>query len=684
MVVMPLEFLPQNYWFAAAAVMLLANESLLLRPIRWIVAWVLTSLFVTFYAMSTGTALTLASLPVALWMVGRAWRDERRSFLYFCCILAAIIGLLCVITPFGRVAFSLVRYLAENAAINAVANGVPWGETFGKGLNSSTIMSSGFLTELLRLAWIFGIVIIGIVAWKEATGRPEERNQKLLVLSALVGFFPLALTAYSFGRINPGLPRSGFISVWMLTFAFPVLLATKRSRTQINSAIIILAAVGAACYALMGGQLPEVSRLSSRAVAAADVRADQLRGNPALPNLGNMVLDPYRQDGLSELQQVLKGLLRAGETFLDLTNHSARYFFLGYPVPILEPAIYNAPAATTQDRIIGQLVTSPPPVILIEGDNITWDGAVLPLRAGLVYRHVMSLGYLPIKRGRYILLAEPERGAKLSPVLPEDHLYISTLTNAGWMNGISKDGRQAAFLPRYPADIENLLPGDKLIFPHAGERLVTGTSHGAVLVEGGPLDPLKDGGSRKVRIRRMHSLPAQASEAELREVRLSLLDSAFRVGHLQKIPVGWGRSWGSISPLIKETARYRAAGIGNAAVSPGGLSSGLRLVYPTEGLRVSDAQYLAFNLSCSGNRARAPELVVQWIESDSQSYDDKRSIRFYGEEGLLLVPLDSSPRWFMSRSIGEVRITLTEQSSCEGFDVEHIRFFKRTSSWSQD
>jgi hypothetical protein len=128
-----------------------------------------------------------------------------------------------------------------------------------------------------------------------------------------------------------------------------------------------------------------------------------------LPNLGLVDIQPEHLARLVQLRRALDALLDQDETYLDLTNRNAEYYYLNRPVPIESGALYNLPNDVQQLRAIDRLAAAPVPVILAGGDAIAHDGGPPSLRTHVIYRYVMGLGYTPIRVGPLVLLVRPDR-----------------------------------------------------------------------------------------------------------------------------------------------------------------------------------------------------------------------------------------------------------------------------------
>jgi hypothetical protein len=133
-----------------------------------------------------------------------------------------------------------------------------------------------------------------------------------------------------------------------------------------------------------------------------------------IPALGTGVMDPAHVGRLSETRRLLDDVLDPGETYLDLTNRHAQYFYFDRRPPIESGAIYNLVAEGQQLRAIAALRRDRPPAVLVSSDNILHDGGPAGLRAPLVYRDaLLAPGYAQVVTPRQLWLLRVDRLARL-------------------------------------------------------------------------------------------------------------------------------------------------------------------------------------------------------------------------------------------------------------------------------
>jgi hypothetical protein len=181
------------------------------------------------------------------------------------------------------------------------------------------------------------------------------------------------------------------------------------------------------------------------------------------------------------------------------------------------------------------------------------------------------------------------------------------------------------------------------------------------------------------------SIP-QIGTKDAQDIRLKLLDEAFRVDDLKKIPRAWGLSFESLQSelqLVKSLDgtipttlraveplspnRYRVTG--NAP----------QITFNLETLNLNgrDAGILAFDFV--GKRSRkAVTFNVHW-ESRSQSTPDADSVvRFSAKSSKVLVPLDAAPRWLLAEGIKTLRLELAQPVPVSTFSITNVALFQRS------
>ena len=380
---------------------LIANRTLCRNPWRWLLAWGIGAVFLPLYSPPTGSAMFVASLPLAGWMAVRAYHYHgpeagRRGLLTFFLAAGAFVGALALLfTPVGSVFKGFVNFLLENAQANSVANGIPW--RWGK-------------HGLIQILWIPASMTIIALMWKTSVAQKNRDRLTVLIFGSALFFFSCALVPYSFGRIDDtGISRAGSMSLWLLYFGIPIMILLIH-RPRIAATFLLI-------FPLYGGFLQ--ASIASQEVKSWSMLVDRLSGR-GIEEVVETAGDRNRQipsghkgapadttlTASGDLRVIIDTLLTPDETYFDLTNHSAQYFHLQRPVPSLESAVYNAPSSMTQARMLGQLQKTVPPVAIAEGNTIIFDGGSVSLRSNRIYRY-FTLRYVPVRIGGYTFLVAP-------------------------------------------------------------------------------------------------------------------------------------------------------------------------------------------------------------------------------------------------------------------------------------
>jgi hypothetical protein len=343
-----------------------------------------------------------AAYPVAswLWHSGNLRRTAVPVALAFLAVSASWIA----VPSLYAVTMAAVRYLAENSAVNYQAYGIPWDASWGWSLSKT----SGALFEAIRWTWM---LVPAAAVWLVASGKlgkqPLRHPGFPVIVFAVV--FLVLLTQYSVGRIDPAaLSRPGKASMQALVLGALVLVAivwTLRGR--------LLTTAGIAIWAAMFGALPADPLHGVGAALGSNVRPGALTDFAALGyrHMGVGVADPGHLARLKQVKQVVDALADADESYLDLTNRTALYAYVGRPMPI-EAAPYNLTHERMQQRSLERLSRRPPPLVLVAADNFNHDGRSASIRTHLLYRWVVS-NYEPARIGNLVVAVRPDRVERL-------------------------------------------------------------------------------------------------------------------------------------------------------------------------------------------------------------------------------------------------------------------------------
>jgi hypothetical protein len=399
--------------------LVLASPALLARPWTWLLAWGGLSLLHTFYNPSSGVALGVGLVPVALLMgyrALRAWKAEGPPARPWVMAVVALAGLL-VLALLGRQIWGLVEFIRGNGATNTTAYGVSLGDQgSGPGWFPSR---SRLLWETFRIGgWLYGAVALWALLCRARFGdeaTASERDSAKVLAWGSIGFAFL-LVPYSMGRVDPEhMSRSGTISMMVLGTLIPLVLVLE-SRWRRQRLWLVPVLVGALVGLRGGMEFTEPSLLVTRPLLAVQVPPElKLTDGRELgmPRLGKEFFPPQRLEALQTFQRVLAEVLEPSETYFDLSNRSALYYFLDMPVPGVYAADFTAVGEVAQRQVLEALKRDPPPVVRL-GPHTRFDGGLASLRSFRVYRWLMEQGYAYYEKDGIQLLLRPDRYAKVA------------------------------------------------------------------------------------------------------------------------------------------------------------------------------------------------------------------------------------------------------------------------------
>jgi len=392
-----------------AALCVTCEANLRLSPSRWLPVWIVVGTAAVLVAPGQGGLLILATMPLGIIALFKALTNERARLFSSAGILIVLFAALSIFTPLGTMLAGAVRYGIEQSSINSVANGIAWSRSWAVG---GTIINQ-WLWESARASWILVAIIACVVMLRAAIGGQHDMGKRAIVFA--IPIF-LLMTLYIFraaGRIDPGdMSRLGLASIWALSLLLPVLLIAAYGKNR-RAFILITCSFLAAILSPHFGQL-DMRSVFKKTTAVIEAPANVIQGrNIALSNLGNGIIEETQLKRLKAIKHVLNILVDPGETYLDLTNRNAHYFYLGYKPPIEVGAVYNLVSESQQQRAIRCLEKDPPPVVLASADNILHDGGSAAYRSHLLYRYVVER-YIPIRIDGFIYLVRPDRMSRVA------------------------------------------------------------------------------------------------------------------------------------------------------------------------------------------------------------------------------------------------------------------------------
>jgi hypothetical protein len=383
---------------------------------RWLLAWSITGIALILFAPAQAGLLLLSTLPIAGFCFVQALRKDRQNLKSIATIGVPIFLLGCGLTPLGKMLFGAIRYVREQSSINSVAHGVSW----SRSLNTNPVLSYS-LWEILRVAWIPIGVLAGLFLLKAVVDKTWVERERYPIFGIPILLLTVLLIPRAAGRIDPGdMPRLGLASIMAVCLFLPIVLVTAYGQRRKALSLFLVALFGGVFAKLQIPILPVAPLIIHKPAQVASFNpvnwsdANRL----GLPNLADTWLDPTQFDRLAKIKSVLTAVVDPGETYLDLTNRNAHYFYLGYRPPIQASAFYNLVHRNQQKRALQQLEADPPPIVLASAENLLPDGIPVSLRSYLLYRYGVER-YTPIKIQQFIYLVRPDRLPRLLAQLPK-------------------------------------------------------------------------------------------------------------------------------------------------------------------------------------------------------------------------------------------------------------------------
>jgi hypothetical protein len=392
-----------------AGLALLCWGWLKLARVPWLILWFVVGLIAVLLAPGQGGVLVLATMPAGLWQLYHAMHENRRQVFRSGGLVLAMTSILLLATPLGLMVLGAIRYGIGQSSVNGIANGIPW--RFG----TQTLINSSIF-EVLRFSWLaVGAVAIVITLWawsseKAASDKSPQRSVAIFAGTTVV-LLCIIFIARSIVRLDAGfVGRPGWMSIWALTLLLPILISyalPARLRVKALMASVALGSMLTPNFGLVGIEFMYNRPVLLRFTPPAD--QDIARGDAlGLPNLGDVILEKSHAERLKTINAQLNQLLEPHETFLDLTNNGAQYFYFDRPPPSESTAAYNLITPAQQLRTVETLVAKNVPVALIGPHTVPIDGLRANLRSHLVYRHLL-LNFVAVSLGGYDYLIRTDR-----------------------------------------------------------------------------------------------------------------------------------------------------------------------------------------------------------------------------------------------------------------------------------
>lgn len=402
--------IPIGIWYFIAIVMSLIIINIKIEKIG--VSFFVISWFLVLLAPGQGIVFILAILPLVIY---RAWRAKLLILnIKFVGLSFVILIIAALLMPWVLdMTFSAIKYVLENGPLNFQAYGIPWHKSWN---TSKTLNSSLAIYETIRTSWVFLPIII-LSFW--LLGYYKEKKEALFY--ALFGVvFVLVMHKYSVGRIDPfGLTRLGIVSSATIPLLFLSVHLLQFSKVTFSYWVIV-------AVFWMGLLTPNYLKnpIDNAKRGIFDIGTLTKGSEVDIPKLGQGKTDSTHINRTIEIKRIVDQFLDINETFVDITNRGALYFYLNRKMPI-EAVAYNQPHSYMQQRSVDRLVKDPPPMALLKSDNINHDGRSVSIRTYYLYRWVIE-NYIPVSINNIIIGVHKSKVNRFNNRFPNTILPVSS------------------------------------------------------------------------------------------------------------------------------------------------------------------------------------------------------------------------------------------------------------------
>ncbi|MBO6562574.1 MAG: hypothetical protein JJ959_18655 [Nisaea sp.] len=383
----------------------LTARSLQSHPVRWLWCYLAAGTALVLLAPGPGAMAVIASAPLALIHLWSSARQTPGKLALAAFGVAALAVGMFLFGP-GEIVLAQIRFMLENRPLYGAVHGLDWAHSLARDWPVN-----GAFWELARNLWLPAMLLLLVVAamrlWR---GRADlaalVREDRLAVFAGAAALFMLLVIPHTIGRIDAGGPsRTGALSMFALALVGIPLAWSMAAHLRSGIVVALVAVLGMLGPAFAHRlSVTELLRLpqATRAVLPGELTVDGAA--LGLPALGRTIVPEALVTRMAPLKRALDGWLEADETYLDLSNANAQYFYTGRAVPIESGAILTLPAEGMQSRSVARLSETPPPVILLGTLPSGAGPFTLPLRAPLLASWVFD----QLREGVYdIVFVEP-------------------------------------------------------------------------------------------------------------------------------------------------------------------------------------------------------------------------------------------------------------------------------------
>ncbi|WP_299976240.1 hypothetical protein [Devosia sp. 66-22] len=509
------------------------------------------------------------------------------------------------------------------------------------------------------------------ISWKELRSRTTVHAFLALgVVVVPMVTLAMLLNSYAMARLDDAGARAvmaGCVCLIFLPFLVRLVAPTRRDAITAGLCASLLMLVAPPSSAILSEQpLVFPPKWESGAVIDASV-----------PRLGSGRFEADHVERIKAVKRTVDTLLEPGETFLNLTNRNALYYYLDRPIPVPVSSTYNAAPEALQKAFISAISDSIPPLALIEVDNIEHDGFSLPLRAHSIYDFSVA-NYVPFLREGHTYGIRRDLVARLErlPTETASAYSLSQVTDQYWVDGVAA-GDNAA---RWSFVVDGLTAlalkvGDTLRFSDGIDRVIVEIEDRKIRTAPSlPVDAAPNGDRLSFTI--TNRTPAPLSEEDL-------WAAAFHQGYLARLPSAWGRSSATLQgELAGPSVRFHTPSLSEAVLIKGSrttyrLTAGRsELDYRPSSLIDPQRQgILSFSAACR-TQGVLPVLQVYWRGTGGE-FSEPASVTFEASAASNLVPLDTSPHWTFNSDVAELRVAVLNANECSRITLTRPTILER-------
>lgn len=451
------------------------------KPDSWVLLCLFLGTLAVLFSPGQAALVIVALMPAGMFVLYRGYRTGK---LFTKAFLAAflIFGLFIICTPLWKLIYGAVRYGLEQSSVNSIAHGIEWSRSFGY----STL--NAWIVEVSRSSWI----IVGAIAAFQLVATLSRDRSKLRFLQVAIPLTVFLIcvlfTIRSAGRIDASPSRLGLMSAWAVSVLLPIVFFGDRKRQVSEYKVLIwffLVGITLSMFHRPGYFSLEAALVDQKSVVRVTREQAQamVSAQQQFPRYGLAIPTEEHFQRLWETKTFLDIVLDEDETYLDITNRGAQYFYFGRRPPIESAAVYNLVTTKAQLRSIEILSEDEPPAILLDSKNINHDGGGVALRSHLLYRYLLlNDSYRLVQVGAQLWFLKPDRIRRIPDdyeirIITDHEEVISVLDSIFTKRNLKKIpvswGQSVATLQK-EMNLVTRLGKDKIIRLNNAERDVDG------------------------------------------------------------------------------------------------------------------------------------------------------------------------------------------------------------------